>query len=322
MDPLARRRSVPYSGRWNSGRLPLRPERTTELDTFTPAKSTRTRSTRLTAPPLSPMPPPVTGQTPVVKRFALPLFGTDGLATSSQVEQGSRIGNCYVPATVAAIAAKNPRFFTNLIATNPDGTYTVTLPGAQKSITVSDELYAADANAAYPHYGRDPSGATKWFPILEKAMAVHVGGYDKLSQLQPQSVIELLVPKTGGGLFGWGASAFTGQQGNTQQANLWSTMKAEFDSGHALIAGSTATDDMPGRGMWRNHAYSVMGFKTENGVNYLQLRNPRNALAVAEGLPAEPPAPFDGNAADGTFWVTEEQFQKDFQYWIGTRSGV
>lgn len=220
-----------------------------------------------------------------------------------QIEQGY-IANCTLPAVSAGIVQRNPNFFRQIIRDNGDGTYTVTLRGGRTHVTTTADMPLEPATGK-PLYGHDPTNESFWFALVEKAIAAHLGGYDKLQGTQPYAFMELLLGR-----------GFDGKQDNATTDRDWSNLKRAHADGRVILTGSDGAD--VGEGLMSSHAYTVLGFETKNGEEYVTLRNPYGPLAVASGVLAEPAG--NGSSTDGVFQITRAQWQNDFQYYLASNN--
>lgn len=241
------------------------------------------------------------------KTFSGPLF-KDGV-DMGDVQQG-QLGDCYLPAAMAAVAKANPDAIKNAIKQNDDGTFTVTFKkrdwrsGAMTpvEIKVDGDLYARSWGG--PLYGssagdKSEKGMEMWFPIMEKAYAVFKGGAEGYNGIG------------NGGVAGDVMEAVTGlrsdysQMGYMKADAVFAKVKASIDGKLPIAAGTHGEEDeakYTNTGVYADHAYSIVGYKTEGGKNFVQLRNP-----WGESEPA-------GNGPnDGVFYLPVEKFMELYQ---------
>lgn len=126
----------------------------------------------------------------VYATFDGPLFaagdGQPDRVDPSDLTQG-RIGNCYLIAAMIGAAGHDPGALRRMVASNPNGTYTVTFPDGMR-VTVDptfprhpDEDRPAFTNRALREGDRDVDGGYELWPmILEKAYAQRHGGWDEI----------------------------------------------------------------------------------------------------------------------------------------------
>lgn len=128
------------------------------------------------------------GGPPMKTRFRGPLFV--GEPSPEDIKQGA-IGDCYFPAALGALAAKDPQAIKNAIKDNGDGTYSVRFyEGGNRrrpvDIQVDGALYTRSWGG--PMYGQslgtgtNPATMELWFPLIEKAYAQWKGGYQKIGE--------------------------------------------------------------------------------------------------------------------------------------------
>lgn len=127
------------------------------------------------------------------------------------------IGDCYLIASMAAIANASPQTIKDMVKYNKEkGTYTVRFyeesgwGGSMKPVYIEVDGYVPTkaSNRADPVYAGDETGA-KWPAIIEKAYAKWKGGYDKI------------------GDGGWGSQTMAEMTGNKSQSKKPSSMKEE-----------------------------------------------------------------------------------------------
>lgn len=214
-----------------------------------------------------------------------------------------QIGNCYVPAALAAIAHADPKAIEALIRPNPDGTVTVRFFDTQTltphEVVVDRDLYGSSGRAKYGGATqRDANGnAETWFSLVEKAYATWRGSYDVVAQ---------------GGSVGQLQSEVLGRPNVEHWLNtgvsaesVFATIQAGTSQQRAMAAGTFGTQEASrytNSGLYANHAYSVLGAKEENGQKLVTLRNP-----WASGEPGR-----DG-ADDGVFDLPLQDFMRLFQ---------
>jgi hypothetical protein len=222
-------------------------------------------------------------------------------ASGRDPKQG-QIGNCYVPAGLAAVAFADQSSIDDLVRPNPDGTVTVRFFDAATltphEVVVDRELYGT---AGRPRYGsateRDGTGQLEgWFPLVEKAYATWKGSYDvvakggSVGQLQTEVLGRPNVEH-------W----LSGRAGD----DVFSTLAAGQQQRRAMSAGTYGSAEAArytNTGLYANHAYSVVGVKEEDGQRLVTLRNP-----WASGEPRG-----DG-VDDGVFDLPVEDFVRLFQ---------
>ena len=208
----------------------------------------------------------------------------------NDIRQGN-LGDCYLMASMAAIAQQNPDAIRRMIRDNGDGTYTVTLHRNSRplrfwqpeytpvEVTVTPEFPAVDGNPVFAQPG-DGGGPQQelWILLVEKAYAQQRGGYDRLQS-------------------GWGHTALNTLTGvesewHAPSALTLDDLASHFDQGHAVTVSSLAdlSVDVGGEQVWdipdasdthplfqsdvlfEHHEYYVSGVDQETGI--VSIRNP------------------------------------------------
>ena len=182
------------------------------------------------------------------------------------VVQGS-IGDCYLAASLSALAHANPDLIKNAIKDNGDNTYTVRLyeNGREVKVTVDGDL--ATGATGNQRYAKSRTGNEMWVGLMEKAFAQWKGGYEAIGN---------------GGTAGSVISAVTGKSASwTTTASNLNAVYEQVKTGtanHKPMAapthGTTSGVDYNGTGVYANHMYTVLGASEEAGQKYIQLRNP------------------------------------------------
>jgi hypothetical protein len=240
------------------------------------------------------------------KRFTGPLF-KDG-AKPEDVKQG-QIGDCYLPAAVAALARSHPEVFPQIIQDNGNGTYTVTFkeqqgwsgPFKDKKVTVDGDLYARSWGG--PLYGSSAGdtsekGMEMWWPIFEKAYAQWKGDFNTIGNGGVSSdVFECVLGRT--------SDDMSLRSGSSKDA-AWKKIKTAIDNGLPVAAGTYGESEKArytNTGVYPHHAYSVLGYAEKDGEKYVTMRNPWGESE---------PYPGDGKN-DGIFNLKLDDFMKLYQ---------
>jgi Calpain family cysteine protease len=133
---------------------------------------------------VSPNPPPMSKDEGLtLKNFAgRPLFAKDGPSKDDIFE--GKVGDCYLLATLAALAESNPDFIRQTVTDLNDGTYDVRFfqpNGSRTYVRVTPEFWVDEHGR--PKYARFGRQGCLWVPLLEKAFAVcrrNPAGYDSI----------------------------------------------------------------------------------------------------------------------------------------------
>ncbi|MBL8952319.1 MAG: hypothetical protein JNK82_16185 [Myxococcaceae bacterium] len=240
-------------------------------------------------------------QTTPLEKSSAPVF-VDG-PSADDVTQGA-LGDCYLLASLAALAQTDPEAVRNMVRDNHDGTFTVTfyersvldrLMGrfAKVEVTVDADFYTNGSGT--PYYAKETPDGEKWVALVEKAYAQHWGGYDDIG---------------GGGLLGGALSTLTGRPTDTlffpglhSPDAVWATLTRAVDGKNPVAAGTLPEfhKDTTGTGLAASHAYSVLGYEERDGQRWVILRNPHGS---GEGG--------DDGVNDGVFRLPLEDFVSHF----------
>ncbi len=189
----------------------------------------------------------------------------DGPAVKpTDLRQGA-IGDCWLIATMGAIAQQQPGLIEDAITANDNGTYTVRLytkDGDPVYVTVTPDLPGIDGA---PVFVKNPSGrdgpAELWPHLLEKAAAQYRGTYGDIESDWPSEAITMLTgtdPQTyQGGLFS-----------NPDPPSL-SSLSATLNTGGLILL---STDNKDRTSLYsdgtivQRHAYYVQSVDESNGT--------------------------------------------------------
>lgn len=225
------------------------------------------------------------------------VLAVDGFHYDDVVQ--NELGDCFLLASLSALAAVNPRAVEEAITDHGDGTYTVRFyekqgrgPLRPVDILIDGDLPTkADGKLVY---GSARSGRELWPSLVEKAYATWKGGYGELSM---------------GGYAGDALTALTGRPADfynpiqeLESRELWALMKAAHDEGRALVSGTGGLEGVKVEGLVDMHMYSVVALSEENGEKVVTLRNPYGKT--------EPGA--DGKN-DGVFRLSFREYRKYFE---------
>ena len=231
----------------------------------------RSAGTLTVAVPQLANPAPVAKDAPFVKLVTIP--GRLFLEKLGLGKQGA-IGNCPVIAGTAALAAVSEDAVRDLIRDRGDGTFVVTFhpPGLVKEIVVDSAFFTSNGN---PIYG---TGVTRgddvelWFPLVEKAYADLVGGYDVLARgLSAGKILSDLTGRDNAELW----------LKDKDVDHVWQRMQRARSNGQAMTCGTYPFFDYQGTGLYPNHAYSVHGVEVKDGERYVNLRNPHGGAGFS-----------------------------------------
>ncbi len=236
---------------------------------------------------------------PPVALYTGPLF-KDG-PSPADVQQG-QLGDCYMCAAMAGLAATNPKAVRELIKPRPDGSADVTfyerdvVSGQFHPVVihVDAELYESrGGEVLYGHAKGERGSMELWFPLVEKAYAQWKGGYETVGLGGVQNeLFEAVLGRPAG----WLA---IGEQSDREA--VWGTIQATLQAGLPIGAATQSFDDgrYANTGVHANHGYSVLGTEQQGAERFVVLRNP-----WGEGEPRG-----DG-VDDGVFRLELEDFVK------------
>jgi len=236
------------------------------------------------------------------ERYTGPLWGAEG-PKCDEVKQG-QIGDCYLPSAAAAVAFCRPDIIQNMVRHEGGGKYVVTFrehtwygTNKKKEIEVDADLW--ERSYGGPVYGsclnsRKSDEMHLWWPLIEKAYAVWKGDFNKIGNGGSSSAVMAA-------MMGKSSMSRTIYEGRDDE--IWRLVKEKVD---AELPVSFGTDSdarrYSGTGVFKNHSYSCMGYKVEDGTRYVKVRNPWGESE---------PYPGDGNN-DGIFWLPIDKLCKLF----------
>lgn len=299
-------------------------------------RSTVTQTESATAPPASSFDPvakfarlveavrrftdPVSAITNSAKRtdwFNAPLE-VKGISGETDVKQGA-LGDCYMVATVAAIAHQHPQLIRDRMRENPDGTVTFTFFGKDpwnrlepQEVTVTRELPTrADGSLPFGQSGQHEA----WFPLLEKAYAQFKGGVQAIGNGGfPSEAQEALLgtSPTESKVAGGDPHALYAQLESDLAAGRIVTVTTPPRTGTTLVRTLLDAFRATVSGVIPQHVYSVWGTQEVEGRKYVLLRNP---WACAEPGSLGPLGSFSRDGKnDGVFAMPVEEFAKRFSW--------
>jgi hypothetical protein len=211
----------------------------------------------------------------------------NGVSADDVVQGGA--GDCYLLASMSAVAETHPDLIQGAITANADGTYTVGfhevaaedglrdlglagmgleqviqvlhLPaGSRSSVTVDGQLPTEDGLGEL--YAQTPDDET-WAAVMEKGFAKWWGSYTAVGS---------------GGSPGLALTALTGASvdrvsvGKAGLDPLWTQLTEAQAAGQPMVVDTASKVSVPG--VVADHAYTVLGTSVEGGQRYVELRNP------------------------------------------------
>jgi Calpain family cysteine protease len=209
---------------------------------------------------------------------ATSLYGKAGVPSINDIDQGQQ-GDCYFLSALGSKVQKDPQSVMNMIASNPDGTYTVTFSGG--SVTVPPPTQAQAAEAA------STASGGRWVQVVEDAYAQYVKQKNGDSNPNPYEAIG------NGGAMGTamidvGAPSVQvynlgsgGSDGIGSPAQLGTTLSSALASGQSVLAST----DQPKDGLPGGHAYTVEGF--DPTTQTVTVRNPWGMVGDSNPNPSK-----------------------------------
>ena len=224
--------------------------------------------------------------------------GTDAI-TPDAVKQNTA-GDCYLEASIAAVAKNHPELIKQMIADNHDGTYTVTFPGdKQHPVTVTAPTGAESGlyNQGSEHgiwpgvlekaYGqwqkKDKRLGSEYTPVQANDSTDydgHGGGY-------PSDAIHMLT----------GNSVDRSEVKTTSHKEMAQKLEDAIKNGKCITIASPQKEhskdsDTSADGIYKDHIFTVVGFTPDgHGGGTVTIRNPWG----------------DGNGKSGTFTMPLEK---------------
>jgi hypothetical protein len=184
--------------------------------------------------------------------------------SENDIGQGA-LGDCWLLASLGALAHHDPDTIRQLIQPNPNGTYTVTLhePGGPVPVTVTPE-FPTDRDG-YPVFAApvegDSLGHEQWPLIVEKAYAQYHGSYGDLEGGTPVSALAEL-------------TGLDAHRESIRHLHTAADVQRRLDAGQVLVANTWDERSVPfldaGHTITADHSYVVLGTHGDRVV----LRNP------------------------------------------------
>jgi hypothetical protein len=207
---------------------------------------------------------------------AAALFGASGSPSYLDVNQGA-LGDCYLLASLAEIALKDPNTIKSMFVDDGNGVYGVRffdrITGKAEYVTVDSELPYFSGNYGWANGSKleYANGPVKWAALAEKAYA----------ELNAEGVLPRASADSYAALAGgWGdpITEITGKAVNAFQPGDANIFKGWNAGEEILVAtGSNATGHFV-----PSHMFEVVGYNAGNGA--LELHNPWNT-AVSSSNP-------------------------------------
>lgn len=214
----------------------------------------------------------------------------------------NELGDCYLMASLSALAASRPSALADAITDHGDGTFTVRFfekqgrgPLRPVEVRVDADLPTrADGSLPYGR-GRDPDEL--WPALVEKAYATWKGGYSEITM---------------GGFASDALTALTGAPADfhnpiqeLKSQELWTLMKQAHGEGRAMVTGTGTLEAFGGdgaRGYAAMHMYAIVALEDVDGEKRVTLRNPYGK-----------DEPGNDGVDDGVFQLSFREYRRFFE---------
>ncbi len=225
----------------------------------------------------------------------------DGASAGDVVQgrNGSRyLGDCWLLASLAALAQTQPTVLEQAITAHDDGSYTVRLYGEDAAGVLSAEdvrvagTIPMTANGQDAYAQREDPGEL-WVVVIEKAFAAWKGGYGGLHAGLPSHALTALT----------GRAASDTATAHKTDASLGETFRNNADAQRAMVAASRPNLNLDAGGIIPGHAHTILGVEGTGDRAMVTLRDP-----YAEYEPQ------GHGARDGVFTLTMAEFREQFDY--------
>jgi hypothetical protein len=208
----------------------------------------------------------------------LPIFDSGTTDLGREVYQGG-LGDCYLAASVSELAERRPDLIKSMIHDNGDGTVTVRLYRWENGQLKPDYIREDEKLPVWRGYNGQylltPDGSTSlpatqpksiWWPLIEKAYATMLGGYQNLPAYPNDNAANALEALTGKPATPFGFSSDPNQVARDLQGML--------ASGKMVVVGTPNEGGLEQHGIVPFHVYSVYGAGVDKNGPYVLLRNP------------------------------------------------
>lgn len=235
-----------------------------------------------------------------------PVLFIDG-PSADDVQQGA-LGDCWLLASLAAVAHTQPQAIRDMIQPNGDGTYTVTFYRDARGrflffntggntetvrVNVSLPINRETGTLAYGQLGQVREGQAEiWVALVEKAYAQARGSYGAIEGDWPGRGMTAVT--------GWQSDSIGLARANRQE--VIRRMREARDAGWPMVASTPATpadrEGMIRLNVVANHAYTVIGVRDDGSV---MLRNPWGFNHPGTRRPTDPPT-----------WISYDDFVRHY----------
>ena len=208
------------------------------------------------------------------------------------------VGDCWIIATLKAIAFTRPQALKDMIIERADGSYLVKLQRwspAKKAFEsaapiVPPLLYAANGALTY---GSSRTPKELWPAIIERAYAQEKGSYDAIAVGYPYAAFEATLGVKG---------SHTPFDAVDDEA-IWRSVLASKKRATLAVTRPPKSQPFKAARLVEDHAYAVLGGREQNGERFVTLGNPWGEFEPAG----------DGED-DGIFELSLADYRKFFAY--------
>jgi hypothetical protein len=202
-------------------------------------------------------------------QVSAPLFGKNGHPAYGDVRQGF-LGDCYLMAALAAVAAKNPQCIMEMVKPAAGGRYTARL---SEDVSVGPVIPGVKRFVDVPNHGQvlltkslvADAAPASWVALLEKAVAkIHKEkspSYQSLNGGNPRDAFKLM------GIPGESFDRYASSR--EYHANIWlGILDKHLDGNGAVVIGTGKS--VNSKKFTCLHGYAVLGKRsTQSGTGYL-----------------------------------------------------
>lgn len=198
----------------------------------------------------------------------------------NDVNQGN-FGDCYLMASLAAIARDDPQAIRNMVKENRDAdgnltSYTVTFQQKEGGFLGIGDHYepvevTVDPSEVLTDGANPADNGEIWVKVIEAAFAEHRGGVDKIKNGgNPSNTMEILT--------GNESRTYDTDPGWFGDSYSFDSLKTDFANGEEIVLssrGNSKKHELAGYGVHGDHAYMVENVYTDSeGRQMVQLYNP------------------------------------------------
>ena len=243
------------------------------------------------------------------------------------------LGDCYFIAALSSVAWTRPYAISNMAKPSAVGNETFPIhkflfynSGKEQYVTTNEYIRTQVTNGStYYCYARSKDQNEVWPAVIEKAYAKWRNGtssdYPNMSKIEggyaPSACLQLI----GGKMTEYTNSKYTAAA-ILKFIKSYSVGKKTIDPMFASTSGTSLADSEYTKvNIFRKHAYSILGWDSRNGKDYVVLRNPWGTGVPSTGTLTGSYSYNDGGAArsipynqDGVFALEISMFKRYYGY--------